>query len=131
MFVNLVTKLPNIQRLPLIGEMDLAVNFLDPIFTHVFRFSDSNKHLARYNDGGVTTKSRKCNIRLFKKLSHSIDPELAFINLVRLGTFARSLMLRKSNRKVLVIRWFFTWYPSIPKASHKLPGLGSINILSY
>lgn len=32
------------------------------------------------------------------------NPELAFVDLVRLGTFGRTLMLRKSNRKAIVVQ---------------------------
>ena len=32
------------------------------------------------------------------------NPELAFVDLVRLGTFGHTLMLRKSNRKVFVVK---------------------------
>ncbi|CAO3694741.1 unnamed protein product [Rhizopus stolonifer] len=39
-----------------------------------------------------------------KPLDVQSDQEFAFMDLVRLGTFARSLMLRKSNRKILVIQ---------------------------
>ncbi|KAL7327388.1 hypothetical protein PS15p_205825 [Mucor circinelloides] len=140
MFVNLVTKLPNFQRLSPVGEMELTVNFLDPILSHVFRCPDSSKHLVWLNrkddnttvcrpDATMVALPQKAeNVTLgyveLKPLHVQSNPELAFIDLVCLGTFARSLMLRKSNRKVLVIQcvgytMVFTWYPSIPMASHK------------
>lgn len=120
MFVNLVTKLPNFQRLSPVGEMELTVNFLDPILTHIFHCPDSNKHLVWLNrqddnttvcrpDATMVALPQKAeNVTLgyveVKPLDAQSDPELAFMDLVRLGTFARSLMLRKSNRKVLVIQ---------------------------
>ncbi|CAO0799915.1 unnamed protein product [Mucor circinelloides] len=120
MFVNLVTKLPNFQRLSPVGEMELTVNFLDPILSHVFLCPDSSKHLVWLNrkddnttvcrpDATMVALPQKAeNVTLgyveVKPLDVQSNPELAFIDLVRLGTFARSLMLRKSNRKVLVIQ---------------------------
>ncbi|KAG1520428.1 hypothetical protein G6F45_009383 [Rhizopus arrhizus] len=120
MFVNLVTKLPNFQRLSPVGEMELTVNFLDPILTHIFHCPDSNKHLVWLNrqddnttvcrpDATMVALPQKAeNVTLgyveVKSLDAQSDPELAFMDLVRLGTFSRSLMLRKPNRKVLVIQ---------------------------
>jgi hypothetical protein len=120
MFVNLVTKLPNFERLSPVGEMELTVNFLDPILSHVFHCPDSNKHLIWLNrqdenttvcrpDAIMVALPQKAeNITLgyveVKPLDVQSDPELAFMDLVRLGTFARRLMLRKSNRKVIVIQ---------------------------
>ncbi|KAG1471838.1 hypothetical protein G6F56_001895 [Rhizopus delemar] len=49
MFVNLVTKLPKFQRLSSVGEIELTVNFLDPILSHIFHCPDSNKHLMWLN----------------------------------------------------------------------------------
>ncbi|KAG1457606.1 hypothetical protein G6F56_006576 [Rhizopus delemar] len=43
-FANLVTKLSNFERLSPVGEMELTVNFLDPILSPIFHCPD-NKHL--------------------------------------------------------------------------------------
>lgn len=120
LIIEMVSKLPNFQRLSPVGEMELTVNFLDPILSHVFHCPDSNRHLVWLNrkddnitvcrpDAAMVALPQKTeNVTLgyveVKPLDVQSDPELAFIDLVRLGTFARSLMLRKSNRNVLVIQ---------------------------
>ncbi|CEG70230.1 hypothetical protein RMATCC62417_06166 [Rhizopus microsporus] len=120
MFVNLVTKLPKFQRLSSVGEMELIVNFLDPILSHIFHFPDSNKHLIwlnRQDDNTTVCRPDATMVALPQKaesvtlgyvevklLDVQSNLELAFMGLVRLSTFARSLMLRKSNRKVLAIQ---------------------------
>ncbi|KAI9324231.1 hypothetical protein BD770DRAFT_335091 [Pilaira anomala] len=64
-FVNLVTKLPNLQRLSPVGEMELTVNFLDPILPHVLHCPELNKHfiwLNRKDDNVVFASSLLINI---------------------------------------------------------------------
>lgn len=48
-FANLVTKLSNFERLFPVGEMDLTVNFLDPILSPIFHCHDNNKRLMWLN----------------------------------------------------------------------------------
>ncbi|KAI9324584.1 hypothetical protein BD770DRAFT_335016, partial [Pilaira anomala] len=119
-FVNLVTKLPNLQRLSPVGEMELTVNFLDPILSHVFHCPELNKHfiwLNRKDDNTATCRPDATMVALpqkaenvtlgyveVKPLDVQSDLELAYMDLVRLGVFARSLMLKKANRRVLVVQ---------------------------
>ncbi|KAI9474190.1 MAG: hypothetical protein EXX96DRAFT_602437 [Benjaminiella poitrasii] len=97
-FVNLATKLLEFQRFSPVGELELTVNFLDPILSHIFHCPDSNKLLVL--DAAMVALPQKAE----NPLDAQSDLELAFIVLIRLSTFARSLMLRKSSRKVLVIQ---------------------------
>lgn len=106
MFVNLVTKLPKFQRLSSVGEIELTVNFLDPILSHIFHCPDSNKHLMWLNrqddsttvyrpDAAMVALPQKAeNVTLgyveVKSSDAQSDLELASMDLVRLGTFARS-----------------------------------------
>ena len=48
-FVNLVTKLPNFQRLSPVGEMELTVNYIDLILSDVFHCPELNKHFIWLN----------------------------------------------------------------------------------
>ena len=43
-FINLLSKLPNFERLEAIGELELTTNFLDPIFSPLFHDPTINKH---------------------------------------------------------------------------------------
>lgn len=119
-FVNLVTKASKFQRLSPVGELELTVNFLDPILSHIFHRPDSNKlfvWLNRKDDNTATCRPDATMVALpqkaenvtlgyveVKPLDVQSDLELVFMDLVRLGVFARSLMLRKANRKVLVVQ---------------------------
>ncbi|KAG1042984.1 hypothetical protein G6F43_011767 [Rhizopus delemar] len=115
MFVNLVTKLPNFQRLSPTGEMELTVNFLDPILTHIFHCPDSNKHLVWLNrqdynttvcrpDATMVALPQKAeNVTLgyveVKPLDAQSDPELAFMDLVCLGTLCSLSRVKKVKPK--------------------------------
>jgi hypothetical protein len=96
MFVNLVTKSLNFQRLSPVGEMELTVNFLDPILSHVFHCPDSNKHLVwlnRQDDNTTVCRSDAKMVALPQKaenvtlgyvevrpLDVQSKPELAFMD---------------------------------------------------
>ncbi|ORE05957.1 hypothetical protein BCV72DRAFT_305977 [Rhizopus microsporus var. microsporus] len=119
-FANLVTKLPNFERLSPVGEMELTVNFLDPILSPIFHCPDNNKHLMWLNrkdentaifrpDAATVAIQQKTDTVTLgyvevKPPDFESSPELAFMDLVRLGTFSRRLMLRKNNRKVIVVQ---------------------------
>lgn len=119
-FANLVTKLPNFERLSPVGEMELTVNFLDPILSPIFHCPDNNKHLMWLNrkdentaifrpDAATVAIQQKADTVTLgyvevKPPDFESNPELAFMDLVRLGTFSRRLMLRKNNRKVIVVQ---------------------------
>ncbi|KAI8064049.1 hypothetical protein BDF21DRAFT_347011 [Thamnidium elegans] len=119
-FVNLVTKASKFQRLSPVGELELTVNFLDSILSHIFHHPDSNKlfiWLNRKDDNTATCRPDATMVALpqkaenvtldyveVKPLDVQLDLELAFMDLVCLGVFAHSLMLRKANRKVLVVQ---------------------------
>ncbi|KAG1441163.1 hypothetical protein G6F56_011608 [Rhizopus delemar] len=119
-FSNLVQKLPNQERLSHVGEMELIVNFLDPILSPIYHRPDKNKLLVwlnRQDDNTsvlqpdaimMATPQKTSDITLgyveVKPDDSMSNPELAFVDLVRLGTFGRTLMLRKSNRKAIVIQ---------------------------
>lgn len=118
-FVNLLNKLPNLQKLSPIGEMELTVNYLDPILSHLFHLPDSNKHLVWLNRQDENTKTCRPDANMVTvpqrsesitlgyievKPSDSSDLELSFKDLVRLGVFGNHLMLRKVNRKSMVIQ---------------------------
>ncbi|KAI9022192.1 hypothetical protein CLU79DRAFT_719170 [Phycomyces nitens] len=119
-FANLVTKLPNFERLSPVGEMELTVNFLDPILSPIFHCLDNNKHLMWLNrkdentaifrpDATTVAIQHKADTVTLgyvevKPPDFESNPELAFMDLVRLGTFSRRLMLRKNNRKVIVVQ---------------------------
>ncbi|KAG1138124.1 hypothetical protein G6F37_010805 [Rhizopus arrhizus] len=119
-FANLVTKLPNFERLSPVGEIELTVNFLDPILSPIFHCPDNNKHLMWLNrkdestaifrpDAITVAIQQKADTDTLgyvevKPPDFESNPELAFMDLVRLGTFSRRLMLRKNNRKVIVVQ---------------------------
>ncbi|KAF7721221.1 hypothetical protein EC973_005097 [Apophysomyces ossiformis] len=119
-FANLVTKLPNFERLSPVGEMELTMNFSDPILSPIFHCPDNNKHLMWLNckdentaifrpDATTVAIQQKADTVTLgyvemKPPDFESNPELAFMDLVRLGTFSRRLMLRKNNRKVIVVQ---------------------------
>lgn len=119
-FSNLVQKLPNQERLSHVGEMELIVNFLDPILSPICHRPDKNKLLVWLNRQDentsvlqpdaimMATPQKTSDITLgyveVKPDDSMSNPELAFVDLVRLGTFGRTLMLRKSNRKAIVVQ---------------------------
>ncbi|KAI7895865.1 uncharacterized protein EV154DRAFT_494002 [Mucor mucedo] len=119
-FSNLVTKLPNFERLRPVGEMELTVNFLDPILSPIFHCPDKNKHLMWLNrkdentlifrpDATTVAIPQKADIVTLgyvevKPPDFDSNPELAFKDLVRLGTFSRRLMLRKNNSTVIFVQ---------------------------
>ncbi|KAG0732824.1 hypothetical protein G6F16_013861 [Rhizopus arrhizus] len=98
--------------------MELIVSFLDPILSPIFHRPDKNKLFVWLNRQDESTAVSKPNAIMMATPQKSSDvtlgyvevksddsmsnPELAFVDLVRLGTFGRTLMLRKSNRKRLV-----------------------------
>ncbi|KAI9012017.1 hypothetical protein CLU79DRAFT_890826 [Phycomyces nitens] len=84
-FVNLVSKLPNLQWLSPVGEMEPTVNFLDPILSHVFHCPGSNKHLLPLKAENVTLGYVEV-----KPLDVQSDPESTFMDF--------------ANRKALVIQ---------------------------
>ena len=43
-FINLLSKLPNFERLEAIGELELTTKFLDPIFSLLFHDPTISKH---------------------------------------------------------------------------------------
>lgn len=45
-FSNLIQKLPNQERLSHVGEMELIMNFLDPILSLIFHCPDKNRLLV-------------------------------------------------------------------------------------
>lgn len=101
-FANLVTKLSNFERLSPVGEMELTVNFLDPILSPIFHCPD-NKHLMWLNrkdentaifrpDATTVAIQQKADTVTLgyvevKPPEFKSNPELAFMDLVRLGTF--------------------------------------------
>ena len=119
-FSNLAQKLPNQERLSHVGEMELIMNFLYPILSPICHCPDKNKLLVWLNRQGentsvlqpdaimMATPQKTSGITLgyveVKPNNPMSNTELAFVDLVRLGTFGRSLMLRKSNRKAIVIQ---------------------------
>jgi hypothetical protein len=119
-FSKLVQKLPNQERLSHVGEMELIVNFLDPILSPICHCPDKNKLLIWLNRQDentsvlqpdaimMATPQKTSDITLgyveVKPDDSMSNSELAFVDLVRLGTFGRALMLRKFNRKAIVIQ---------------------------
>jgi hypothetical protein len=119
-FSNLAQKLPNQERLSHVGEMELIVNFLDPILSPICHCPDKNKLLVWLNRQDentsvlqpdaimMATPQKTSDITLgyveVKPNDSMSNPELAFVDLVRLGAFGRSLMLRKSNRKAIAVQ---------------------------
>ncbi|KAI7857700.1 hypothetical protein BDC45DRAFT_19930 [Circinella umbellata] len=100
--------------------MELTVNFLDPILSPIFHCPDNNKHLMWLNrkdentaifrpDATTVAIQQKADTVTLgyvevKPPDFESNPELAFMDLVCLGTFSRCLMLRKNNRKVIVVQ---------------------------
>ncbi|KAI8058912.1 uncharacterized protein B0P05DRAFT_581496 [Gilbertella persicaria] len=119
-FANLIIKLPNFERLSPAGEMELMVNFLNPALSPIFHCPDNNKHLMWLNRKdentaifrpdattvGIQQKADTVTLGYVevKPPDFESNPELAFMDLVRLGTFSRRLMLRENNRKVIVVQ---------------------------
>ncbi|KAI7849369.1 hypothetical protein BDC45DRAFT_540100 [Circinella umbellata] len=118
-FSNLIQKLPNQECPSHVGEMELIVNFLDPILSPICHRPNTDKLLIWLNRQDENTlmlkpdavmmamPQKKTDITLgyvkVKPKDSLSNPELDFIDLVRLGTFGRTLMLRKSNRKAIVV----------------------------
>ncbi|GAA5796739.1 hypothetical protein HPULCUR_002114 [Helicostylum pulchrum] len=119
-FINLLNKLPNFERLEAIGELELTTNFLDPIFSALFHDPAINKHFIWLNrqdentgvsrpDGVMTSVPKKaesvtlgyCEV---KPQDVEANGELAFADLIRLSTFSRDLLLRKENKKAISIQ---------------------------
>jgi hypothetical protein len=116
-FSKLVQKLPNQEYLSHVGEMELIVNLLDPIC----HCPDKNKLLIWLNRQDentsvlqpdaimMATPQKTSDITLgyveVKPDDAMSNSELAFVDLVRLATFGRTLMLRKSNRNAIVVQY--------------------------
>ncbi|KAL7309080.1 hypothetical protein PS15m_011203 [Mucor circinelloides] len=119
-FSKLVQKLPNQERLSHIGEMKLIGNFLDPILFPIRHCPDKNKlliWLSRQDENTSVLQPDAILMAIMQKTSDvtlgcvEVKPddsmsnlELAFVDLVRLGTFSHTLMLIKSNRKAIVVQ---------------------------
>lgn len=118
--MNLVSKLPNFERLDSIGELELMTTYVDPIMTPLFHEPDSHKHFIWSNKQDENTKNlrpdgavisipdRSIHLTLgfceVKPLNSDSDTELAFVDLVRLATFAKDLSKRKENRKSFTVQ---------------------------
>ncbi|KAK4509863.1 uncharacterized protein ATC70_007167 [Mucor velutinosus] len=90
-FANLVTKLPNFERLSPVGEMELIdLNRDPPVGIREFYHFALPPGALGYVE--------------VKPPDFESNPELAFMDLIRLGIFSRRLMLRKNNQKVIVIQ---------------------------
>lgn len=119
-FSHLVQKLPNQEHLFHVSEMELIVNYLDPVLSPICHCPDKKKLLVwlnRQNENTsalqpdaimMETPQRTSDVTLgyveAKPVDAMANPELGFVDLVRLGTFDRILMLRKSNRKAILIQ---------------------------
>ncbi|KAI9248980.1 hypothetical protein EDC94DRAFT_527978, partial [Helicostylum pulchrum] len=124
-FVNLVTKASKFQELSPVGELELTVNFLDPILSHIFHRPNSNRlfvWLNRKDDNTATYRPYATTMALpqkaenvtlgyveVKPLDVQSDLELAFMDLVRLGVFARSLV-KKSKSKSTCCTMYWLYY---------------------
>ncbi|KAI7849366.1 hypothetical protein BDC45DRAFT_540098 [Circinella umbellata] len=99
-FSNLIQKLPNQERPSHVGEMELIVNFLDPILSPMCHRPNTNKLLIWLNRQDENTLMLKPDAVMMAMPQKTTDitlgyvqvkpkdslsnPELAFIDLVRL-----------------------------------------------
>lgn len=120
MFVNLLSKLRNFERLEAIGELELTTNFLDPIFSSLFHDPAINKHFIWLNrqtentdglrpDGAIISIQKKAESVILgycevKPLDIETNLELTFADLFRLSILSRDLMLRKEIKKAITIQ---------------------------
>lgn len=121
-FSKLVQKLPNQQRISPIGEMELIVNYLNPILSAFCHCPDKSKLLFWLNrqdeytsvlqpDATMVTTPQKTSAITMRYVEAKpndalSNPELAFVDLVRLGTFGLNLVLKKSTKKAVVIQHY-------------------------
>ncbi|GAA5805908.1 hypothetical protein HPULCUR_011434 [Helicostylum pulchrum] len=105
-----IDKLPNLVKIEQVGEMGLTTKYLDPIFSPMFHQPEIDRHFVWTNRKDQNTENARPDgvLRLVRQKYSSVTlgfcevkpadckkSSLLCSDLLRLGTFSKTVLLRK------------------------------------